>query len=108
MTSIFHLYPGDYIKINFPENFVLEYRTSKDKPIQSFVCTGMSVYRYDEEDRNDTNFYFYGADPKAQWITKSYYLTKESYDKVCDFLVEKLSKEGKIKVKDGHVIQPYS
>jgi hypothetical protein len=34
-------------------------------------------------------------------------LTAESYSKVCDYLVEKLSQEGKIQVKNGYVIKPY-
>lgn len=107
LSCIFDLHQGDYIKINFPENFILEYQYSKEQPIESFICTRMSVYRYDEEDRDDTNYYFYGTDPKAQWVAKSYYLTKESYSKVCDYLVEKLSSEGKIKVENGYIIKPY-
>ena len=108
LSSIFDFDPGDYASIKFPENFILEYQRGKDQPIQSFICTRMSVYRYDEEDRNDINYYFYGINPKANWIAKSYYLTRESYSKVCDYLTKKLSEEGKIKVNEnGHVIQPY-
>lgn len=107
LSLIFDFNPGDYATIKFPDNFVLEYQYSKDQPIKSFVCTRMSVYRYDEEDRDDTNYYFFGTDPKANWVAKSYYLTKDSYSKVCDYLVEKLASEGKIKVENGHIIQPY-
>jgi hypothetical protein len=68
----------------------------------------MSVYRYDEEDRNDINFYFYGTDPSSNWVAKSYYLTEESYSKVCDYLVKKLASEDKIKVSEnGYIIKPY-
>lgn len=94
LSSIFDFNPGDYCEIKFPENFILEYKVDilNEESLASFICTRMSVYRYDEEDRDDINFYFYGTNPKAQWVTKSYYLTKESYKKVCDYLVEKLSK----------------
>lgn len=108
LSSIFELNPGDYVTIKFPDNFVLDCQYSKDQPIKSFICTRMSVYRYDEEDRNDTNYYFYGTNPKAQWVAKSYYLTKESYSKVCDYLVEKFASEGKIEIdKNGYIIKPY-
>jgi hypothetical protein len=109
LTQIFDFNPGDYCEIKFPENFVLEYKVDilNKENLASFICERMSVYRYDEEDRDDLNFYFYGKDPKANWVTKSYYLTDESYHKVCDYLVEKLSSEGKIKVKDGYIIQSY-
>lgn len=106
LSDIFDFNPGDYCEIKFPENFILEYRYSKEQEAQSFVCTRMSVYRYDEEDRNDINYYFYGQN-SSNWVAKSYYLTKESYSKVCDFLIEKLSKEGKIKVENGYIIKPY-
>lgn len=107
LSLIFDFNPGESCEIKFPENFVLECQYSKDQPIKSFICTRMKVYRYDEEDRDDTNYYFYGTDPKAQWVAKSYYLTKESYSKVCDYLTKKLSEEGKIKVENGYVVQPY-
>lgn len=109
LSNIFDFNPGDYCEIKFPEGFVLEYKVDilNKENLASFICTRMSVYRYDEEDRDDTNYYFYGEDPKANWVTKSYRLTDESYRKVCDFLVEKLSKEGKIKVNNGYIIQPY-
>lgn len=109
LSSIFDLYPGESCEITFPENFVIEYKTDilNKESLASFICTRMTVYKYDEEDRNDINFYFYGKTPKANWVTKSYYLSESSYKKVCDFLVKKLSKEGKIKVKDGYIIQPY-
>lgn len=109
LSDIFDFNPGDYAQINFPEGFVLEYKTDilNEESLASFICTRMSVYRYDEEDRDDINYYFYGTNPKAQWVTKSYYLSKSSYKKVCDYLVEKLSSEGKIKVNNGHVIKPY-
>jgi hypothetical protein len=108
LSELFNFEPGDYCEITFPENFILEYKVDilNKENIASFVCTRMIVYRYDEEDRDDTNFYFYG-NQKSNWVTKSYYLTKESYSKVCDFLVEKFSKEGKIKIENGYVIKPY-
>ena len=108
LSSIFDFDPGDYCQINFPENFILEYQYRKGQPIKSFVCTRMSVYRYDEDDRDDTNYYFYGTDPKANWIAKSYYLTNESYSKVCDYITKKLSEEGKIEInKNGFIVKPY-
>ena len=108
LSSIFDFNPGDYAQINFPENFILEYQYSKEQAPQSFVCTRMSVYRYDEEDRDDTNYYFFGTDPKANWVAKSYYLTAESYSKVCDYLTKKLSEQGKIIVdENGIIIKPY-
>jgi hypothetical protein len=109
LSDIFDFNRGDYCQIDFPENFILEYKVDilNEENLASFTCTRMSVYRYDEEDRDDLNFYFYGKDPKSNWITKSYYLTAESYSKVCDYLVEKLSQEGKIQVKNGYVIKPY-
>jgi hypothetical protein len=110
LSSIFDLYQGDYIKIDFPENFILEYKVDilNEESLASFICTRMYVYRYDEEDRDDINYYFYGTNPKAQWVTKSYYLTKESYSKVCDYLTEKLAREGKIEIdKNGYIIKPY-
>lgn len=93
LSDIFNFNPGEYCQIKFPENFVLEYKTDilNEESLASFICTRMTVYRYDEEDRDDTNFYFYGKNPKDNWVTKSYYLTKESYDKVCNYLIEKLS-----------------
>jgi hypothetical protein len=109
LSDIFDFNRGDYCQIDFPENFILEYKVDilNEENLASFTCTRMSVYRYDEEDRDDINFYFYGKDTKSNWVTKSYYLTAESYSKVCDYLVEKLSQEGKIQVKNGYVIKPY-
>lgn len=110
LSNIFDFNPGEYCEIKFPENFILEYKVDilNEESLASFICTRMSVYRYDEEDRDDTNYYFYGTDSKAQWVTKSYYLTKESYSKVCDYLVKKLAREGKIEIdKNGYVVKPY-
>lgn len=107
LSNIFDFNPGESCNIKFPENFILEYELNKGQ-IKDFICTRMFVYRYDEEDRDDTNYYFYGTDPKAQWVAKSYYLTKESYSKVCDYLVKKLAREGKIEIdKNGYIIKPY-
>lgn len=109
LSDIFDFNPGDFCEIKFPENFILEYKSDFlcKENTATFVCTRMKVYRYDEEDRDDINFYFYGQNNSSNWVTKSYYLTEESYSKVCDYLVEKLSSEGKIKVENGYVVQPY-
>ena len=110
LSLIFDFNPGESCEIKFPENFILEYKVDilNEESLASFICTRMKVYRYDEEDRNDINYYFYGTNTKAHWVTKSYYLTRESYSKVCDYLTKKLSEEGKIKVSEnGYVIKSY-
>lgn len=101
LTGLFDLYEGDCYTFDFPEGFVLETK----KGIK-FECSRMSVYRYDEEDRNDRNYYFY-EEGSQHWVAKDYYLTQESKSKVCAYLSNLIS-EGKIKTdKEGYIVQSY-
>lgn len=75
--------PGDNLDVIFPEGFVLEYERRGD--VQSFVCVRMNAWYWDDDDHCCLDKYFY-EEGKHSWICKDYYLTKESMQKVDEYL----------------------
>lgn len=92
------IYPGDTITVPFPEGFELECYQYKngEQETRKFICTKLDVYQWDDDDRNDVCYYFYEPEEsyKAYWGSNRWYshtckdhdLTKESKEKVIDYI----------------------
>lgn len=87
--AIKNIRPGESVRVDIPQGLPLEYKTwSSDGCItQSFVCTKIVVYHWDDDDRWCIDRYYH-EDGKDHWTCKHYDLTKESREKVYKFLRE--------------------
>jgi hypothetical protein len=75
--------PGDSLDVTFPTDFVLEYNMRGETV--SFVCVRMIAWYWDDDDHRCLDKYFH-EEGKHTWTCKDYYLTKESMQKVDEYL----------------------
>lgn len=87
--------PGQTITVYFPEDFELECREYNGKEdYRKFICTKLEAYYWDDDDHRTVDYYFYESEEsyksfRGGWYghtCKIYDLTKESREKVEDYL----------------------
>lgn len=85
LTAIREMRPDDSIDVNFPKGFMLTYRKGFNDELTEFECSRLSVYFWDEDDHWGKSYYYYSPN-KSSWTCKEYALTKESEEKVKQYL----------------------
>jgi hypothetical protein len=84
---IYNMRPGEGLKVYLPENFILEYEMGygENRRKEKFECNRIELWYWDEDDHECLDYYFH-TPGEHNWVCKLYYLTKDSYGKVMDYL----------------------
>ena len=77
--------PGDSFDVILPPNFELKYQRFHTER-QTFICSRLNAYYWDDDDHCKLDRYLYGEDSKS-WVCKIEDLTPESRHKLLYYLM---------------------